>query len=1005
MNMQGLRVQSLKARMALSTLAIFLLGMWALSYYASTMLRRDMVRISGQQQLTTVTSLAGHLNEALKDRFQALEGAAQAVTPALMQDAPALHRLLAQDRLLAYLFNAGVFLFRADGTAIADAPRIGRAGVNYMERDFVAAALQQGKSSVGRPVIGKKLGAPNFSMAIPIHDRQGQVIGALAGVSDLSRPNFLDKLIQNPYGLTGGYVLVARESQLIVSATDKSRIMDPAGKTAMAIRHRDGYEGSDVYVNGRGVEVLASVKGVPLANWYLASSLPTTEAFAPIYALQERLFWATLLLSLLACSMTWWLLRRQLFPILTTVEQLAVMAKDNAQLVPLPVPKHTEVAALVTGVNRVLETLESREAALLESEAFRRAIIDSIAAEIVVLDPQGVITAVNQQWLLFARETALVPGSVPPDTGIGVNYLRVCRAAAGSVDEGCALQVAQGLQAVLDGRLPSFTLEYPCHAPDEQRWFMVVVTPLNLPGGGAVVAHHSITARKVAEDRTARSEERLARMLAGANDAFWDLDLVNHQMFYSSRWWSMLGYCGEPQSSDPELWLRLLHPDDAQRVHQAFANSLSAMLQVGGAEFRLLHQDGHYVSVECRGVITRDENGNATRISGANTDLTERKLAEANLLSAKAEAETANLAKSRFLAAASHDLRQPLAALALYTGMLGAAVRPGQEPLLPSIQHCVDNLSELLNDLLDVSKLDAGGVVPMPSDFSVDDLCASLRSIHAVSAEKKGLQLRYRYAPRTMLRTDRQILSRIVGNLIDNAVRYTAHGGVLLATRRHAGKLWLEVWDTGVGIAQAQIAGVFEEFRQLGDGARNRGSGLGLAIVSKSAALLGLEIRVQSRPGRGSLFAIELPQGAAPEPGQSQSLPPQKTSARLLTIGLVEDNAFVLNALVLGLQNLGHSVFAGGTGAALLEQLGPNAPDVVVSDYRLGAGETGLDVITLVRARFGSHLAALILTGETDSDRMRHLASSGIAVCFKPVSLTRLQSAIQQVASGIAAPA
>jgi CheY-like chemotaxis protein len=124
----------------------------------------------------------------------------------------------------------------------------------------------------------------------------------------------------------------------------------------------------------------------------------------------------------------------------------------------------------------------------------------------------------------------------------------------------------------------------------------------------------------------------------------------------------------------------------------------------------------------------------------------------------------------------------------------------------------------------------------------------------------------------------------------------------------------------------------------------------------------------------------------------------------LLTIGLVEDNAFVLNALVLGLQNLGHTVFAGSTGAALLEQLGPKAPDVLVTDYRLGAGETGLDVIDLVRTRFGDGLAALVLTGETDSDPLRSLKSSGIAVCFKPVSLTRLQAEIQQVVRGVEAP-
>ena len=816
MNMQSLRGQSLQARLALSTLAIFLLSLWLLCFYASTLLRQDMVRISGQQQFTTVAVIASHLEDELEDRFQALKASAGQVTPALLQDRARLQTLLAQDRLLGYLFNAGVFVTRADGTAIAEAPVIGRVGLNYRDRDHIASALQQGKASVGRPIIGKQIQAPSFAMTVPIRDAQGRVIGALAGAIDLSRPNFLGHLMQNPYGLTGGYLLVAQEAQVVVAATDKSRIMQAPGNTALAMRHIGGYEGSDVYVNGKGVEVLASVKGIPVAKWYLASILPTAEAFAPAHDMQQRLLWATLLLSVLAYGLTWWLLQRQWFPLLATVEKLAIMANEHMPLCPLPVPQDKEVAEWITGINRVLKTLQLRETALLESEAFRRAIIDSVAAEIFVLDRQGLITAVNQQCQQLATQNAFGAEPSAARAGVGTNYLQVCRAATGSADEACALQTAEGIQAVLERRWPSYTLEYPCHTLAEQQWFMLVVTPLHVPSGGAVVAHHNITARK---------------------------------------------------------------------------------------------------------------------------------RAEAGLLSAKAEAEMANHAKSRFLAAASHDLRQPLAAL---------------------------------------------------SNFPLDDVCAALHAIHGARAAAKGLQLRFRSTAHITLCTDRHIFYRLVGNLLDNAVQYTAQGGVLMATRHHAGKRWIEVWDTGLGIAQDQIPGIFEEFRQLGDGARNRGSGLGLAIVAKSAALLGLDIRVRSRPGRGSLFAVELPQGAMPALGPAPTQAAGPTVAPGFTIGLVEDNLQVLNALVLGLQILGHTVFAGCTGAALLEQLGDQTPDVVVSDYRLGAGEMGLDVVEAVRARFGARLPVIILTGETLSDPLRALGAKGIAVHFKPVSLTALQTSLQQ---------
>ncbi len=987
MNLRSLRLQSLKARMALSTLAVFLLSLWALAFYSSSMLRQDMVRISGKQQFTTVTALAIEIDNELSDRLEALAATASQVTPALLKNPAALKTLLAQNRLLSYLFNAGAFVLLADGSAIAEAPESGRVGLNYLDRSHIATTLQQGTPGVGRPIVGKALHAPSFSMAMPIRDLQGKVIGALVGAIDLSAPNFLDKLLQSSYGLTGGYLLVAREPQLIVSATDKSRIMQPVGKGAMAMRYLDGFEGSDVHVDSQGVEVLASVKGIPVAQWYLASTLPTAEAFAPIGDLQQRLLWATLLTSMLACGLTWWLLQRQWFPMLATVEKLAVMADENTPLVPLPIPEHTGVADLVIGVNRVLKTLELREAALLEEEAFRRAIIDSVEAEIVVLDSHGVITAVNQRWACSAAISACV---AQPNTGIGSNYLAICAAAEGSEEEDSALHTAQGIRAVLEQRLPRFTMEYACHAPDAQRWFMLVVTPLNLPGGGVVVAHNHITARKLAEDLRVRSEERLCRMQAGANDAFWDLDLVNRQMFYSRRWWTMLGYVGEQASTDPLLWQGLLHPDDAPRVQQVFAALLLSDAASGVVEFRLLHQDGYYLSVECRGVIARDPSGLALRISGANTDLTERKLAEADLLAAKAEAEMANHAKSRFLAAASHDLRQPLAAMALYTRVLESAVKPGQEKLVSAIECCVDNLNALLTDLLDVSRLDAGGVVPAVSDFLADDLCASLRAIHEVRAAKKGLQLRCRYAASITLRTDRQIFSRLVGNLIDNAVKYTDHGGVLLATRRHGGRLWVEVWDTGTGIAKGQLPGIFEEFRQLGDGAHQRGSGLGLAIVAKSAALLGLEIRVASRPGRGSMFAIELPQDLAPAIDRLAS----PAASPLLTIALVDDHGYTLKALVLVLQSLGHTVIAAASGAALLDQLGQRVPDIVVCDLRLAAGETALDVIDAVRGRFGAGLAAIILTGDTQAEPLHHI--KGIAVCCKSAPVTRLQACLQQ---------
>lgn len=364
----------------------------------------------------------------------------------------------------------------------------------------------------------------------------------------------------------------------------------------------------------------------------------------------------------------------------------------------------------------------------------------------------------------------------------------------------------------------------------------------------------------------------------------------------------------------------------------------------------------------------------------------------AELIAARKQAEVANNAKSRFLAATSHDLRQPLSALSLYVGVLKKNINQENDKLVGHIQDCVDSLSGLLTDLLDISKLDAQVITPEPSDFSIDELFSTLISVHAAEAELKGLRVRVRYSG-CYARTDRGLMQRIAGNLLANAIQHTQKGGLLLTCRRHAGKNWIEVWDSGIGISEDKFDIIFEEFRQLGDDARTRGSGLGLSIVAKTAKLLGLEIRLHSRLGRGSMFAIELPPGRTVA---SSGLPSSEPEVRAVRIALVDDNVAVLQALALTLKSVGHEVVAAPTGKLLLEKLNNQAPDLVISDYRLATGETGFDVIASVRDAFGSGLPAFIITGDTDPALVRSMASHDIAVQYKPLQLGLLQTFIRK---------
>ena len=374
----------------------------------------------------------------------------------------------------------------------------------------------------------------------------------------------------------------------------------------------------------------------------------------------------------------------------------------------------------------------------------------------------------------------------------------------------------------------------------------------------------------------------------------------------------------------------------------------------------------------------------------ANKELSE---IERSLITAKSEAEKANQGKSKFLAAASHDLRQPLTALSLYVDVLTNQNNGDDSGLGKKIQECVSSLSELLDNLLSVSKLDAGVVMTAKSTFRLSDVLSSLVNIHAAEATQKGISLHVRCS-NFITHTDPTVLQRILGNIIANAIRYTDKGGVLIGCRRHNGKQWIEVWDTGVGFPSNMAQHIFEEFTQLGDNSRRVGSGLGLAIVSKSAKLLGLALRVHSRPGRGSMFVIEIPQGDAT---LIETLPESKTAVDKWNIGLVDDNPMVLEATSFALTAMGHQVIAAESELDLLKNIGYHEPDILISDYRLADNKTGLDLILKARKVFGEDLPAILITGDTDPKLIKLFAKHKIKVCYKPLKIDVLNNLISEV--------
>lgn len=275
---------SLKTRVTLFTLVIILISIWSLAFYTERILRRDIEQLLGEQQLSTAKLVAIEIDHEARDRLEALEMVAAGLSPAVLANPAALQKSLEGRPLFQALFNGGAFITGPDGVALASVPLAAdRVGSSFRERDYIAETLSAGKATIGRPIMGMKLKVPVLGMAAPIRNAQGKVIGAVAGITNLTKLNFLDHMMATPYGRTGGYVLVAPQYRMVITATDRSRSLESlpaAGINRLIDLHFHADTKTVVGVNPKGVEVLTSVGRIPLAGWHVVVALPTEEAFA-----------------------------------------------------------------------------------------------------------------------------------------------------------------------------------------------------------------------------------------------------------------------------------------------------------------------------------------------------------------------------------------------------------------------------------------------------------------------------------------------------------------------------------------------------------------------------------------------------------------------------------------------------------------------------------------------------------------------------------------------------
>jgi two-component system CheB/CheR fusion protein len=431
------------------------------------------------------------------------------------------------------------------------------------------------------------------------------------------------------------------------------------------------------------------------------------------------------------------------------------------------------------------------------------------------------------------------------------------------------------------------------------------------------------------------------------------------------------------------------------------ADAKSVLLDSAPAEAEVQAENGTWFQRRIQPYRTQE--GAIAGVVITFADVTERKATRSALEVAQHDSEQANLAKSRFLAAASHDLRQPLQALTLISGLLAKAVHEGPaEELVTRLGQTIDGMTEMFNALLDINQIDSGIIKPVVEDFPVQDLLTKLEREFRYTAAARGLTLKVVKCSLHIC-ADARLLEQMVRNLLANALKYTHQGGVLLGCRRTGGTLRIEVWDSGIGIPAVQLQEIFEEYRQIGNAARERsqGLGLGLSIVQRLSELLGYKVGVRSRLGRGSVFSVEVPiTSACARPSQ---LPADTLSSTphlgfAETILLVEDDPDIRQLLQTFLVDEGYRLLTAQDGAAALSLVSADVlPDLILTDYNLPGQMNGVVLASRLRAQYKRALPVIIMTGDIGNTALHDIAGHGCVQLNKPMKLTELTNAIKRL--------
>ena len=981
--------------MTVFTLAVFLISIWSLAFYASRMLREDMQRLLSEQQVSTVAFVAAEVDYELNERLRALDIVAASVNPAMLRNTAALQALLEQRPILQILFNGGVQVFRPDGTVIAELPlSAGRIGVNYMDREFLATALKDGKSTIGRPVMGKKLLAPVFGMTVPMRDRQGAVIGALMGATNLNMPNFLDRVSEGHYGKTGGYLLVSPQHRLIVTASDKTRIMEalPVSAIGPLIERRlHGQEGTEVFVNPRGVEVLSSAKVIPVAGWIAVATLPTEEAFAPIRAVQQRMLLATLFLTLLAGSLTWWMLRRQLAPMLATAKALATLSDTNQAPQPLPIARQDEVGELIGGFNAVVKTLQTREKALKESEERYRTLVEWSPEPFVVHQGGKLIYANSASIKMFGASSAQDLLGKPFLDLVHPDFRQIVLARIQTyIDHGTAAPMIEQKYLKLDGTVIDVEVQATSIAYD-----------------GQAAAHVSI--RDITERKT--KEDALRKSIAFADSLSEAMPLPVFHKDASGRYTgcnsAFTRFVGRTKD---EIVGKTVFEVSPQKFAKTYKDRdldlLNDPIGTQTYESTVAQADGTVRDVIFHKARLADNAGNSSGIVGVITDVTELKQIHAKQRQLEAQLRESQKMESlgTLAGGVAHDFNNIVAAIIGNAELARQDVGP-EHPAQQSL-HEICKASVRAKDL--VQQILAFGrrqtlerkvisLVPvvqeagkllrstLPAGIDLDVQCDL--DVPAVLADATQIE-------QVVLNLCSNAWHAVLGleraGRIEVRLKPEVRGGLFFAS--------LTVRDNGKGMDEATQNRIFEPFfttKPLGEG-----TGLGLSVVHGILKEHEASIEVDSAPGNGSTFFILFPQAQASAQVAAVPAPDAaSTYGQGERVLYVDDDEAIVFLITRLLERQGYRVsgYTDPREALAAVRARPNEFDLAVSDYNM-PGMSGLEVARALKEIRVDLPVALASGYITDELRTQAPAAGVSELIYKPNTIDDLCEAVARLA-------